>query len=123
MKKKKKNSLILKTSSQNSATGTSETDDASKTASSPVTDEAEYDTIGTPRLTHNPCQSGTCSGRCLPASIITAVSNIKPNTLIVPHDCLIVSRRLSRAPFSLWTTKHVVWPATEQTFAIKYSQR
>ncbi|EYB91173.1 hypothetical protein Y032_0209g2094 [Ancylostoma ceylanicum] len=108
---------------QNSATGTSETDVASKEASSPTTDEADYDTIGTPKLTHNPCQSGTCSGRCLAASIITAVSNIKPSTLIVPHDCLIVSRRIARTPFSLWTTKHVVWPATEQTFAIKYSQQ
>ncbi|VDN27552.1 unnamed protein product [Cylicostephanus goldi] len=108
---------------KNNSTGTAETDDGSKDASTPTTDEADYDTIGTPRLTHNPCQSGTCSGRCLPASIITAVSNIKPSTLIVPHDYLVVSRRLSRPPFSLWTTKHVVWPATEQTFAIKYSQQ
>ncbi|KHJ99505.1 hypothetical protein OESDEN_00486 [Oesophagostomum dentatum] len=108
---------------ENSAAGTSETDATSKSASSPTTDEADYDTIGTPKLTHNPCQSGTCSGRCLAASIITAASNIKPSTLMVPHEGLIVSRRIARTPFSLWTMKHVVWPTTEQTFAIKYSQQ
>ncbi|ETN84976.1 hypothetical protein NECAME_01538, partial [Necator americanus] len=107
----------------NSAAETSETDDVSKAGTSPSTDEADYDTIGTPKLTHNPCQSGTCTGKCLAASIITGVSNIKPCTLMVPHDCLIVCRRISRTPFSLWTTKHVVWPTTEQTFAIKYSQQ
>ncbi|KAK6759486.1 hypothetical protein RB195_021209 [Necator americanus] len=108
---------------ENSAAETSETDDVSKAGTSPSTDEADYDTIGTPKLTHNPCQSGTCTGKCLAASIITGVSNIKPCTLMVPHDCLIVCRRISRTPFSLWTTKHVVWPTTEQTFAIKYSQQ
>lgn len=108
----------------NSTAETSDGDDVSKVnAATPTTDDAEYDTIGTPRLTHNPCQDGTCSGRCLPAAILTSHASIKPNTLAVPHDCLIVTRRITRTPFSLWTTKHVVWPTTEQTFAIKYSQQ
>ncbi|WKY15006.1 hypothetical protein Q1695_000487 [Nippostrongylus brasiliensis] len=108
----------------NSTTETSDGDDTSKAIpATPTTDDAEYDTIGTPRLTHNPCQNGVCSGRCLPASVITSLSTVKQSTLVVPHDCMIVTRRLPKSDFSLWTTKHVIWPTTEQTFAIKYSQQ
>ncbi|KAJ1347589.1 hypothetical protein KIN20_002686 [Parelaphostrongylus tenuis] len=87
------------------------------------TDDAGYDTIGTPKLTDNPCETEECTGRCLPASIITPVTTLMPNTLSVPHESLRVSRRVASTSFSLWTTKHVVWPDTEQTFAIKYSRR
>uniref|UniRef100_A0A7I4YZD6 non-specific serine/threonine protein kinase n=1 Tax=Haemonchus contortus TaxID=6289 RepID=A0A7I4YZD6_HAECO len=108
----------------NSTTETSDGDDCFKALPvTPTTDDTEYDTIGTPKLTHNPCQTGRCSGGCLAATIITSVASTKPNTLAVPHDCLIVTRRLTRSPFSLWTTKHVMWQTTEQTFAIKYSQQ
>ncbi|VDO54646.1 unnamed protein product [Haemonchus placei] len=108
----------------NSTTETSDGDDCFKALPvTPTTDDTEYDTIGTPKLTHNPCQTGRCSGGCLAATIITSVASIKPNTLAVPHDCLIVTRRLTRSQFSLWTTKHVMWQTTEQTFAIKYSQQ
>ncbi|KAK5969869.1 Protein kinase domain-containing protein [Trichostrongylus colubriformis] len=86
-------------------------------------DDTDYDTIGTPRLTHNPCQAEKCSGGCLAAAIITSPSSTVPNTLIVPHDCLIMTRRVRSAPLSLWTTKHVVWPTTGQRFSIKYSQQ
>ncbi|KAK6014245.1 hypothetical protein OSTOST_20401 [Ostertagia ostertagi] len=70
---------IVKT---NSTTETSDGDDCFKALPiTPTTDDTEYDTIGTPRLTHNPCQAGTCSGGCLAASIITSLSSTKSNTL------------------------------------------
>lgn len=106
---------------EDSGDGKSDTDGSSK--SDLYTDDAGYDIIGTPRLTNNPCEAETCTGRCLAASIITSVSTLRPNTLSVPHEFLIVSRRITRTTFSLWTTKHVVYPDTEQTFAIKYSRQ
>ncbi|KAK6061847.1 hypothetical protein COOONC_00484, partial [Cooperia oncophora] len=74
-------------------------------------------------ISFQPCQAGTCTGKCLAAAVITSLPNTKPNTLAVPHDRLIVTRRVRRSAFSLWTTKHVILSTTEQTFAIKYTQQ